>query len=86
MYVILTSVYHGNGEGSDAIFSSKVLIYSKQVASESVDFDDFREVFRSFGGTDFCWKTDLHEIKVTNKLLTGIWFKPASRTSRRANT
>ena len=61
MYVILASVNHWNDEGFDAIFSSKVLIYSKKIALELVDFAD-REIFRSFGENDFCWKTDLHEI------------------------
>ena len=61
MQMILTSVYHWNDEEFDAIFSSKVLIYSKKIALELVDFDD-REIFRAFGEIDFCWKTDFREI------------------------
>ena len=61
MHMILASINHWNDEESDAIFSSRVLIYSKKVALELADFDD-REIFRAFGEIDFCWKTDLHKI------------------------
>ena len=61
IHMMLASVNHWNDEESDAIFSSRVLIYSKKVALEVVDFDD-REIFRAFGEIDFCWKTDCHKI------------------------
>ena len=61
MHMMLSRVNHWNDEESDAIFSSRVLIYSKKVALELVDFDD-RVIFRAFDEIDFCWKTDFHEI------------------------